>query len=177
MLANRMVTAGHLLFRWRSYLLLSFVPANPFADLARAKPTSIISVVIFAAFLGVAALQLLKDDVEKGQKVLNAIDTLQAWVMRLVRLVMKLTPYGVLALMTKVVAGSNLQDIIKLGSFVVVSYLGLGLMFVVHGLLVALAGMVPETWIASGLAVSSAVVIDLLVRLPPGRYFWSAGSA
>ena len=31
-----------------------------------------------------------------------------------------LTPYGVLALMTKVVAGSNLQDIIKLGSFVVV---------------------------------------------------------
>ena len=124
-------------------LLLSFVPANPFADLARAKPTSIISVVIFAAFLGVAALQLLKDDVEKGQKVLNAIDTLQAWVMRLVRLVMKLTPYGVLALMTKVVAGSNLQDIIKLGSFVVVSYLALGLMFVVHGLLLSLAGVNP----------------------------------
>jgi L-cystine uptake protein TcyP (sodium:dicarboxylate symporter family) len=33
-------------------LLLSFIPQNPFADLARAKPTSIISVVIFAAFLG-----------------------------------------------------------------------------------------------------------------------------
>ena len=88
-------------------LLLSFIPQNPFADLARAKPTSIISVVIFAAFLGVAALQLFKDEPEKGSKVLNAIDTLQAWVMRLVRLVMKLTPYGVLALMTKVVAMSN----------------------------------------------------------------------
>ena len=121
-------------------LLLSFIPQNPFADLARAKPTSIISVVIFAAFLGVAALQLLKDDVEKGQKVVNAIDTLQAWVMRLV---MKLTPYGVLALMTKVVASSNLQDIIKLGSFVLVSYLALGLMFVVHGLLLSLAGINP----------------------------------
>jgi len=114
-------------------LLLSFIPQNPFADLARAKPTSIISVVIFAAFLGVAALQLLKDDVDKGQKVVNAIDTLQAWVTRLVRLVMKLTPY----------ASSNLQDIIKLGSFVVVSYIGLGLMFVVHGLLVSLAGINP----------------------------------
>ena len=45
--------------------------------------------------------------------------------MKLVRLVMQLTLYGVLALMTKVVAGSNLQDIIKLGSFVVASYLGL----------------------------------------------------
>jgi len=86
---------------------------------------------------------LLKDDAEKGQKVINAIDTLQAWVMRLVRLVMKLTPYGVLALMTKVVAGSNLQDIIKLGSFVVVSYIGLGLMFVVHGVLVSAAGINP----------------------------------
>ncbi len=56
---------------------------------------------------------------EKGQRVLTAIDTLQGWVMKLVRLVMQLTPYGVLALMTKVVAGSNLQDIIKLGGFVV----------------------------------------------------------
>ena len=86
-----------------------------------ANPTSIISVVIFAAFLGVAALKLLKDDAPKGERVLVAIDTLQSWVMKLVRLVMQLTPYGVLALMTKVVAGSNLQDIIKLGSFVVAS--------------------------------------------------------
>lgn len=128
-------------------LLLSFIPQNPVADLARAKPTSIISVVIFAAFLGVAALQLLKDDVEKGTRVLNAIDTLQAWVMRLVRLVMKLTPYGVLALMTKVVASSNLDDILKLGSFVAVSYMGLALMFAVHGLLLALAGINPLRYV------------------------------
>jgi len=125
------------------HLLLSFIPQNPFADLARAKPTSIISVVIFAAFLGMAALQLLKDDTDKGTKVLAAIDVLQAWVMRLVRLVMKLTPYGVLALMAKVVASSNVQDIVKLGSFVVVSYIGLALMFAVHGLLLSLAGVNP----------------------------------
>ncbi|MNR02190.1 L-cystine uptake protein TcyP [compost metagenome] len=56
---------------------------------------------------------------------------------------MKLTPYGVLALMTKVVASSNLDDILKLGSFVAVSYLGLALMFGVHGLLLALAGINP----------------------------------
>ncbi|EFK6226144.1 L-cystine transporter [Escherichia coli] len=110
-------------------LVLSFIPKNPFADLTGANPTSIISVVIFAAFLGVAALKLLKDDAPKGERVLTAIDTLQSWVMKLVRLVMQLTPYGVLALMTKVVAGSNLQDIIKLGSFVVASYLGLLIMF------------------------------------------------
>lgn len=105
-------------------MVLSFIPKNPFADLTGASPTSIISVVIFATFLGVASLQLLKDDKPKGERVLVAIDTLQARVMKLVRLVMKLTPYGVLALMTKVVAGSNIHDIVKLGSFVVASYIG-----------------------------------------------------
>ena len=127
-------------------LLLSFIPSNPVGDLARARPTSIIGVVIFAAFLGVAALQLLKDEPEKGNRALAAIETLQAWVMRLVRLVMKLTPYGVLALMTKVVASSNLDDILKLGSFVVVSYLGLALMFGVHGVLLALSGVNPVSY-------------------------------
>src|SRR5476649_983290 len=57
-------------------LLLSFIPKNPFADLTGASPTSIISVVIFAAFLGVAAIQLLRDDGEKGRRVLSTIDTL-----------------------------------------------------------------------------------------------------
>ena len=77
-------------------LILSFIPSNPFAELTGANPTSIISVVIFAIFLGMAALNLMKDDVVKGQRILNAIQTLQAWVMKLVRLVMTLTPYGVL---------------------------------------------------------------------------------
>lgn len=77
-------------------LLLSFIPKNPFVDLTGANPTSIISVVIFAAFLGMAALKLLKEDAPKGERVLLAIDTLQSWVMKLVRVVMLLTPYSVL---------------------------------------------------------------------------------
>lgn len=124
-------------------LILSFIPKKPFAELTGANPTSIISTVIFAALLGIAALQLHRDDAAKGERVLAAIDTLQSWVMKLVRLVMKLTPYGVLALMTKMVATSNLQDIIKLGSFVVASYLGLSIMFVVHGMLLASTGINP----------------------------------
>lgn len=124
-------------------LILSFIPKNPFADLTGANPTSIISVVIFAAFLGVAALQLFKDDKERGEKALAAIDVMQAWAMKLVRLVMRLTPYGVMALMIKVVASSNLHDIINLGTFVIASYVALGIMFIVHGILVATTGLNP----------------------------------
>ncbi|ETT03880.1 L-cystine transporter [Providencia alcalifaciens] len=124
-------------------LILSFIPKNPFADLTGASPTSIISVVIFAAFLGVAALQLFKDDKERGEKALAAIDVMQAWAMKLVRLVMRLTPYGVMALMIKVVASSNLADIINLGTFVIASYVALAIMFVIHGVLIATTGLNP----------------------------------
>lgn len=123
--------------------ILSFIPSNPFADLTGAKPTSIISVVIFAVMLGLAALHLLKESPEKGQSVLKAVDTLQLWVMKLVRLVMQLTPYGVLALMVKVVASSNLSDILKLGGFLVASYAGIAVMFVVHALILSLVGVNP----------------------------------
>lgn len=158
-------------------LLLSFIPKNPFADLTGANPTSIISVVIFAAFLGVAALQLLKDDAEKGQRVLKAIDTLQSWVMKLVRLIMKLTPYGVMALMTKVVATSNVADIIKLGSFVLASYLGLAIMFAVHALLLSVNGVNPlrffrKVWPVITFAFtsrSSAATIPLSVEAQTRR--------
>ncbi|WP_168409465.1 L-cystine transporter [Erwinia amylovora] len=158
-------------------LLLSFVPKNPFADLTGANPTSIISVVIFAAFLGVAALQLLKDDAEKGRRVIKAIDTLQSWVMKLVRLIMTLTPYGVLALMTKVVATSNINEIVKLGGFLLASYLGIAIMFAVHALLLSGNGINPlrffrKVWPVITFAFtgrSSAATIPLSVEAQTRR--------
>lgn len=124
-------------------LFLSFIPANPFAELTGAHPTSIISVVIFAVFLGIAGLNLIKADAEKGQKLLAAIEIMQAWVMKLVRLIMMLTPYGVFALMTNIVANSKLADILNLGGFLVASYIGLGIMFAVHALILLMTGVNP----------------------------------
>ncbi|CAM2925048.1 L-cystine transporter [Acinetobacter celticus] len=124
-------------------LILSFIPSNPFAELTGAHPTSIISVVIFAVLLGIAGIKLIQDDAPKGQRVLIAIETLQAWVMKLVRLVMLLTPYGVFALITKVVASSKLADILNLGGFLIASYLGLAIMFAVHATILAMTGINP----------------------------------
>ncbi|MGH1401441.1 MAG: L-cystine transporter [Acinetobacter tandoii] len=124
-------------------LFLSFIPTNPFAELTGAHPTSIISVVIFAVFLGIAGLNLIKADAEKGQKLLAAIEIMQAWVMKLVRLIMTLSPYGVFALMTNIVANSKLADILNLGGFLVASYIGLGIMFAVHALILLFTGVNP----------------------------------
>ncbi len=124
-------------------MLLSFIPKNPFAELTGANPTSIISTVIFSAFLGVAALSLRKEDQALGERIAQGVDTLNKLISRLVRFVIRLTPYGVFALMLKMAATSKWTDILNLGSFIVASYLAIMLMFVVHGILLALSGINP----------------------------------
>ena len=124
-------------------MLLSFIPRNPFAELTGANPTSIISTVIFSAFLGVAALSLAKEDKDLGARISQGVDTLNKLVMRLVRFVIRLTPYGVFALMLKMGATSKWADIVNLGGFIVASYVAMLLMFIIHGILLFLAKVNP----------------------------------
>lgn len=124
-------------------MLVSFIPRNPFADLTGANPTSIISVVIFSAFLGVAALSLGKEDKALGERIAQGVETLNKLVMRLVRFVIRLTPYGVFALMIKMAATSKWADIVNLGNFIVASYVAIGLMFLVHAILLFLVKVNP----------------------------------
>lgn len=119
-------------------MLVSFIPKNPFLELTGANPTSIISVVLFSALLGVASLSLAKEDAALGQRIAQGVETLNKLIMRLVRLVIRLTPYGVFALMIKMASTSKWADIVNLGSFIVASYLAIFLMFAVHALLLAL---------------------------------------
>jgi len=125
-------------------LLQSFIPTNIFADLAGGRSTSVIGVVIFAALLGLAVLSLRKEKPELGDRILQGIDTFQQLVLRLVRIVIRLTPYGVLALMARVVATSNVNDVINLGGFVVASYIGLAVILTLHSSIIAMAGLSPK---------------------------------
>lgn len=122
-------------------MLVSFIPSNIFSDLAGTRPTSVIAVVLFGILFGVAALLVSAEQPEYGARIRNAIETLQAIIMKLVHMIMALTPFGILALMTKVVAGSNAQDILELISFVAASYVAIAIMFLVHGFLLRLNGI------------------------------------
>ena len=122
-------------------MLVRFIPSNIFSDLTGARPTSIIAVVIFGILFGLAALGVTKEDPARGEKLREAVLTLQAIIMRLVQMIMALTPYGILALMTRVVAGSNAQDLWNLVEFVGASYVAIAIMFAIHGILLGLAGV------------------------------------
>jgi hypothetical protein len=137
-LAVRQETLADLTF---ADMLLRFIPSNIFLDLTDARPTSVIAVVLFGILFGIAALQVAKDDPERGRSISRFVETARSIIMKLVRMVMALTPYGILALMTKVVAGSSLTDILQLLTFVVASYLAIAVMFVVHAMLLRLNGV------------------------------------
>ncbi len=124
-------------------MLVSFIPTNPFADLTGTRSTSIIAVVIFAILAGIAARKVSQEKEELAAPINTFVDVTQSIVMRLVKMIMALTPYGILALLTKVVATSNAADILNLLGFIVASYVAILLMFMVHGLLVSFVGVNP----------------------------------
>jgi L-cystine uptake protein TcyP (sodium:dicarboxylate symporter family) len=121
-------------------MLVRFIPSNIFYDLTGARPTSIIAVVIFGILFGIAALGVMRDSPERGEAIVGFVETTQEIVMKLVHMIMALTPYGILALITKVVAGSDAADILNLLTFIVASYIAIAIMFGVHTGLLTLSG-------------------------------------
>ncbi|MCP1493563.1 L-cystine uptake protein TcyP (sodium:dicarboxylate symporter family) [Peribacillus frigoritolerans] len=135
--------------------ILELIPSNPFLDLTGARPTSTISVVIFAAFLGIAYLGVKRKQPEHAEFFAKIVDTLHSITMRVVTLILRLTPYGILAIMTKTVATSDLDAILKLGKFVGASYVALIVMFLIHLLLLMLAGLNPIVYLRKAFPVLS----------------------
>ena len=113
-----------------------FIPTNPFADLAGLRANSIPALVIFAVFLGVAYLGVLKKEPEVALKFKSAVEVIYKIIMRLVVVILRLTPYGIFALISKLVAQSNVNEILSLLKFLASSYVAILAMFIVHGIII-----------------------------------------
>ncbi|WP_433945195.1 L-cystine transporter [Paenibacillus sp. SN-8-1] len=152
--------------------ILEFIPTNPFADMTGARRSSTLAVVIFSAFIGIAVLGLDKKKPEQADTFRKMIDAVYAVVMRIVTLVLRLTPYGILALMAKTIATTNADSIVKLIKFVGASYVALIVMFIIHLILLALFGYNPAKYVRKVLPTlvfaftsrSSAATIPLNVE-------------
>ncbi|RIY33729.1 L-cystine transporter [Psittacicella hinzii] len=125
-------------------IILSFIPTNPFADLTGSRSTSIIAVVIFSAFLGVAALSLKKEEKDLGDRIASGVEALNKLIMRVVRFVIRLTPYGVFALIIKMAATT--VNLMPLFNFLIASYIAIFLMFIVHGIILGLNKINPFSY-------------------------------
>jgi len=126
--------------------ILSFIPQNPFQDMTGDRATSTIAVVIFSAFLGISALGIQKKKPEEAETFQKIINSLYAVVMRMVTFILRLTPYGILGLMTKTIATTNIAGIIALSKFVIANYVALIVMFAIHFLIILLMKLNPATY-------------------------------
>lgn len=127
--------------------ILSFIPSNIFLDMTGDRPTSVIAIVIFSMIVGIAVLGLRRKNPEQAETFTKIVNAFYAVVMRIVTLILRLTPFGILALMANTVASTNVAGILQLGKFVVASYVAIFIMFVIHFILVACFGLNPMKFI------------------------------
>ncbi|WP_026571615.1 MULTISPECIES: L-cystine transporter [Sediminibacillus] len=127
--------------------ILNFIPSNIFLDMTGQRSTSVIAVVIFSVIVGIAVLGLRRKNPEQAEMFTKMVNAVYAVVMRIVTLILRLTPYGILALMANTVATTDFDGIVELGKFVLASYAALLTMFVIHLVLVGVFGLNPMTFL------------------------------
>ncbi|SFJ87646.1 hypothetical protein SAMN05421852_12922 [Thermoflavimicrobium dichotomicum] len=135
--------------------ILELIPENPFLDFTGARPTSTIAVVIFATIIGIAYLGVKRKNPEQADLFAKIVESFYAVVMRMVTLILRLTPYGVFAIMTKAVATTDIDSVLKLGKFVIASYVALLVMFIIHLILLAISGLNPLTYVKKAMPALS----------------------
>jgi L-cystine uptake protein TcyP (sodium:dicarboxylate symporter family) len=127
--------------------ILEFIPANIFLDMTGERSTSVIAVVIFSMIVGIAVLGLRRKQPEQAETFTKIVNAVYAVVMRIVTLVLRLTPFGILALISTTVANTNFAGIVELGKFVIASYVAIIVMFILHLVLVGIFGLNPLTYL------------------------------
>ncbi|HDD0316342.1 TPA: L-cystine transporter [Staphylococcus aureus] len=133
--------------------ILELLPKNPFLDFTGQRATSTIAVVIFASFIGFAYLRVARKQPDHGELLKRAIDAVYSLVMAIVTFVLRLTPYGVLAIMANTLSTSDFGAIWTLGKFLIASYAALITMYIIHLIILSLLGISPIRYIKKTLEV------------------------
>lgn len=117
-------------------LLMNIIPTNPIRAMASSNT---LQVVVFAFFTGFALILIG----EKGRSVKDFIISAAHLVFKMVELVIKLTPYGVFALMAWVIGEYGIDVMFVLGKFAAVVCGALSLQYMLFGVMLLIIGLNP----------------------------------
>lgn len=118
--------------------LVGIVPTNPVKSLAEGD---MLQVIFFALMLGIA-LTLMKQ--ERAKLVVDLFDRLNDAMVMLVHVAMALAPYGVAALLFKVVGSTGISVLIALAVYGLVVVLGLvAHLFITYGTVIRFGAGLP----------------------------------
>ena len=112
----------------------NLIPSNPVAAFAQGN---MLQVLVFAVIIGFTLIAVG----EKGQPLLNVIDSLNEVCLKIISTIMYFTPIGVFCTIVPVVESNGTETIISLATQLIVLYLAFFIFaFVVYGLAVKIIG-------------------------------------
>lgn len=126
--------------------IIDIIPSNPIYALIGQGGNATLSAVFFAAILGIGVRGVRTYAPEQAEffgKIMNSLNTV---VVEVVMMIIMLTPFGIFSLMAKTIAGSDYASILRLVTFVLASYTAIFIMFIIHGLMLAVVGCRPLTY-------------------------------
>ncbi len=133
--------------------LVEIIPINPFYALTGEGSNATLSVVFFATFVALATIGIKRTKPESAERFINFMKTLNDLVMRMVAMIMRFTPYGVLALMTSIISTSNFSEIASLVQFIIASYVAIIIMFIIHMIILLIFGLNPINFVRKSATV------------------------
>ncbi|OXM15061.1 dicarboxylate/amino acid:cation symporter [Paenibacillus herberti] len=110
-----------------SEVILNLVPSNPIGDMADGK---VVPVLIFSIFIAVAIVQLASRKPEAAEPVRQVVESLKQVMNQVTKYIIRLTPYGVYALIGSMAARYGLETIKPLISLILATYIALLLHFI-----------------------------------------------
>jgi Na+/H+-dicarboxylate symporter len=140
-------TVGSIFSQFRN-----FIPSNPVKNAAE---LNMIPLVVFSVFIGVAAIGVKSKKPEAVEPFQNLLESFLEIVMQLTKMVLKLTPYGVLGLTSYWLSSTGIALLVQLGIFVVAIVVACGIQ----------------------LAVVYGGMLSTLVRINPIRFYRAASPA
>ena len=130
-------------------VVVSFIPSNIFKAMSE---TSVIGVVIFAAFLGFATNRMSLKNPEKIQPLKDVTSALFAVMTSVTTTIIKIIPYGVAALMFGLTASYGLEVFKNLVTYLIVMFISLALVVVMQSINLAIHGINPFTYYKKAMA-------------------------
>ena len=125
-----------------SEVLINIVPSNPVAAMAEGE---MLSIIFFAILVGISLLMVGK----RAASLVNAVDTANEVMMKMVGIIMALAPYAVFCLLARAMAQLGLDLFVQLLGYVAVliGVLLLHLFVTLQGTLILFSGLNPMTFL------------------------------
>ena len=127
--------------------MLNLIPSNPIAIMSEGN---VIALVIFASFIGIATMRMGKRKPEVIAPFKDLIEAAYQIIMSVAMTIIKLMPYGVIALLAGTIVGRGLDAILSVGMVVVVIYLAIVLQFMIHMGILSVHGLNPVSYLRKG---------------------------